>query len=82
MGRLIHARLDRRRGRVMNLDAMTRAELLTVMYDLTVPLQLRIYAKYKQRAMLHRAEGRIKNAIDAECECGRIYAYLPEDLKW
>ena len=63
----------------INLDGMTASELdkLSSAYQ-----QLATYARLKARAMRHREAGRIVAAQSAEWQCERIYAALPECLRW
>jgi hypothetical protein len=44
--------------------------------------QLVMYARHKTHAIKHRTEGEIGSATVFESICDRIYAKLPEDLRW
>jgi hypothetical protein len=64
-----------------NLDAMDPAELRE--FGEGEPNDnLRFYAFTKANAMEKRLAGEIAEAINLECECERLYAALPLNLRW
>lgn len=40
------------------------------------------YAVYKAAAMRHRLNGMVNNALRCEAQCDRLYAQLPESVRW
>lgn len=68
---------------VVNLDAMTRAELKAFIdAPSDLPFELKAYARRKAKAMLHRERGEIERATRLETECDSIYRMLPKAVQW
>lgn len=50
--------------------------------DPSTARKLASYARFKADSMLHRLEGRIIDALDAERQMEQIYSSLPSYAKW
>lgn len=65
-----------------NLDDLSIFDLEQFMLRDDISPGQYAYAKQKYEAMNHRLAGNIQQAIQHENACDRIYATLPENLKW